>query len=204
AVRGPALTVIPNPVDVDRVLHQAREPCDLDGQPGPHLAAVGRLSRQKGIDVLLAAFAQLRQRLPNAQLWILGGGEEQEPLQHLAHDLGVSEDVHFQGIVSNPFAFVARADAFVSAARYEGLSNAILEALVCGTPVVATACPSGIDEVVEEGHNGWLVPAGDPAALAAALERSVAGGGLDRAVIRSQATVRWGVESIARAYEALL
>jgi glycosyltransferase involved in cell wall biosynthesis len=107
--------------------------------------------------------------------------------------------------VGNPFAYVARSDVFVSAARYEGVSNAVLEALACGTPVVATSCPSGIGEVIDEGGNGWLVPPEDAAGLAAALERAlVEGAGLDRADIARHAATRWGVSSVARAYEALL
>jgi len=205
AVRPADVTVVPNPVDVDQVLARAVERCVLDGRPGPHLVAVGRLARQKGVDVLLAAFAQLRKEVPSAQLWILGDGEDRATLERLADDLEVAGAVHFEGVVANPFAFVARSDVFVSAARYEGVSNAILEALVCGTPVVATACPSGINEVVEEGVNGWLVPPEDSTALAAALQRAIlAGPALDRAGIGSCAAARWGVVSVARAYEALL
>jgi glycosyltransferase involved in cell wall biosynthesis len=169
------------------------------------VVAVGRLARQKGADVLLRAFARLRTERPGAQLWILGEGEDRAMLGRLAEELGLAGAAHFQGVVSNPFPFVARSDVFVSAARYEGVSNAVLEALVCGTPVVATACPSGIDEVVEEGRNGWLVPPEDDAALASALLRALgAGPALDRAGIRARAAARWGVDSVARAYEALL
>ena len=205
AVRAADVRVVPNPVDVDQVLARATEPCALDDRPGPHVVAVGRLARQKGVDVLLAAFAQLRRKLPGVQLWLLGDGVDRSALESLAGELGVVEAVHFEGVVANPFAFVARSDVFASAARYEGVSNAILEALVCGTPVVATACPSGIDEVVEEGASGWLVPPEDADGLAAALERAlVAGPSLDRGAIRTRAVERWGVETVARAYEALL
>jgi glycosyltransferase involved in cell wall biosynthesis len=204
-VRAVDVRVVPNPVDVEHVLDRAAEPCDLDGRPGPHVVAVGRLARQKGADVLLRAFARLRTERPGAQLWILGEGEDRAMLGRLAEELGLAGAAHFQGVVSNPFPFVARSDVFVSAARYEGVSNAVLEALVCGTPVVATACPSGIDEVVEEGRNGWLVPPEDDAALASALLRALgAGPALDRAGIRARAAARWGVDSVARAYEALL
>lgn len=204
-VRGADITVVPNPVDVDQVLRGAAEPCVLDERQGPHVVAVGRLARQKGVDVLLGAFAQLRRTVPGTQLWLLGDGEDREQLEQVSEELGLGDAVHFQGVVGNPFAFVARADVFVSAARYEGVSNAILEALVCGTPVLATACPSGIDEVIQEGETGWLVPPQDEDALAVALGRAlVTGLGLDRSQIRTRAAERWGVDSVARAYEALL
>jgi len=204
-VRTADVRVVPNPVDVDQVLARASEACTLEARPGRHVVAVGRLARQKGVDVLLTAFAQLRRKLPDVQLWLLGDGEDRGALERLAEKLAVADAVHFEGVVANPFAVVARAEVFVSAARYEGVSNAVLEALVCGTPVVATACPSGIDEVVDEGVNGWLVPPEDAALLASALERALLSGpSLDRTAIRTRAVERWGVETVARAYEALL
>ena len=196
--------VVPNPVDVTRVLASALEPCVIDDHAGPHLVAVGRLAREKGLDVLLDAFSHLRRQLPSAHLWVLGDGDERAALERRANDLVLPPSVHFQGAVANPFAYVGRADVFVSASRYEGVSNAVLEALVCGTPVVATNCPSGIAEVIDEGINGWLVPPEDPLALAAMLERAGSGGGVDRASIGIEARARWGGDSVVRDYEALL
>lgn len=205
SVRDTDIRVVPNPVDVEHVLGRAAEPCDLDGRAGPHIVAVGRLARQKGVDVLLAALADVRRMVPTAQLWILGDGEDRAPLEKLTGELGLADAVHFLGIVSNPFPYVAKSQLFVSAARYEGVSNAILEALACGTPVVATACPSGITEIIDTDHNGWLVPPEDPVALARAIEKALtAGPALDRESIRSTAASRWGIHTVVRAYEALL
>ena len=205
-VRGPEIRVVPNPVDTSRVLGAMGQPCPVDDRPGPHVVSVGRLAPEKAVDVLLAAFFRLRQRLPAAQLWVLGDGPERQSLERMAVDLDLEGAVHFQGTVTNPFAFMARADVFVSASRYEGLSNAVLEALVCGTPVVATSCPSGITEIIEPGHNGWLAAPGDDAdGLSATLLHAIGSGDdIDRIRIRTDAVARWDVGPVVRTYEALL
>jgi glycosyltransferase involved in cell wall biosynthesis len=108
-----------------------------------------------------------------ARLVILGDGDEHPLLEELARELHVAADVSPPGFTTNPFAFMARADAFALSSRVEGLSNAIIEALACGCPVVSTDCPSGPAEVLEHGRYGRLVPVGDDAALAAAIETTL-------------------------------
>ncbi len=90
-------------------------------------------------------------------------------MQALASELGVTDRVDFLGYLENPFAAMARADLFVSASRWEGASNALLEALACGLPLVATNCPTGNREVIETGPSGTLAPVEDPQALANAI-----------------------------------
>ena len=91
-------------------------------------------------------------------------------LQTLATELGVTQDVEMPGFAHNPFAFMSRAAVFVLSSRYEGLGNVLIEALACGTPVISTDCPSGPAEVLDNGRFGPLVPVGDVAALARAIE----------------------------------
>jgi len=74
------------------------------------------------------------------------------------------------GFVDNPYAFLARAGVFVLSSRWEGLSCVLIEAMACGTPVVSTDCPSGPNEILEGGRWGRLVPVGDSAALANAID----------------------------------
>jgi glycosyltransferase involved in cell wall biosynthesis len=85
-------------------------------------------------------------------------------------ELGVAQDVEMPGFAHNPFAFMSRAAVFVLSSRYQGLGNVLIEVLACGTPVVSTACPSGPAEVLDNGRFGPLVPVGDVAALARAIE----------------------------------
>lgn len=173
AIRLPAGRVhtIYNPVDVDAYQRQASEPLDHPwvgaGEP-PIVLGVGKLKPQKDYPTLLRAFARLRgSRM--ARLVILGEGEDRHKLERLAAQLGIVEDFFLPGLVSNPFAWMARASVFVLCSAWEGFSNALVEALACGCPSVSTNCPSGPSEILADGVYGPLVPVGDDAALAEAM-----------------------------------
>ena len=140
----------------------------LDVKDRPVVLGMGNLIRIKDFASLIRAFARLRGTRP-ARLVILGEGPERGSLEKLARQLGVAPDVDLPGFTINPYAFMARADVFALASRVEGLSNAIIEALACGCPVVSTDCPHGPAEVLEHGRYGRLVPVGDEAALAEAI-----------------------------------
>jgi glycosyltransferase involved in cell wall biosynthesis len=154
------------PVDLQRV----RESADSEGNPfagpGPHLAAVGRLCRQKGFDLLLEALAAVRTHLPQASLTILGQGPLLAELTQQAEGLGLADAVRFLGFQRNPWQYLKHADVFVLPSRYEGLPNVLLEALALGTPIVATDCPGAIREVRALHPEIEMVPPEDPEGLA--------------------------------------
>ena len=130
--------------------------------------AAGRLAREKGFDVLLAAFAQVAGRFPAWRLVVLGEGPEREALGALAKSLGLGSRASFPGWIAEPGEWLARADLFVMSSRYEGFPNALLEAMACGVPVVSTDCV-GSREIVTHDFDGVLVPVDSVAALAAAM-----------------------------------
>jgi glycosyltransferase involved in cell wall biosynthesis len=138
----------------------------------PVVLGAGNLIPIKDFELLIRAFARLRRTQP-ARLVVLGEGPERRNLEQLARRLGVARDVDLPGFTANPYAFMARADVFALASRVEGLSNAIIEALACGCPVVSTDCPNGPAEVLEHGRYGRLVPVGDDTALAGAIEATL-------------------------------
>jgi glycosyltransferase involved in cell wall biosynthesis len=157
--------VIPNFVERPRVS------ADPGAESGPRtLLAVGRLSPEKGFDLLLAAFALAGPRRPDWTLTIVGEGPLRGALEAQIARLGLEGRVRLPGRTRDVASCLAAAHAFVLPSRYEGFPNALLEAMACGLPPVAFDCDSGPAEIVRHGENGLLVPAGDVAALAGALE----------------------------------
>lgn len=155
-----------NPIDIERVREQADLGSNPYTRPGPHLVAAGRLTRQKGFDVLLDAMPTVLQAFPTARLVILGEGVLRSALEKQSRKLGLDNAVSFTGFEQNPWPYVKNADVFVLPSRYEGLPNVMLEALALGTPVVATDCPGAIREVYEATRGISLVPMENPTALA--------------------------------------
>ncbi len=166
------ISVVHNPVigeDFARKLGgQAEHPWFGDGGPRPFVSA-GRLVEQKDHETLLRAFA-LYLRREHGRLVILGAGPRRAALEALAAELGIAGHVWFAGFQENPIPFVREAAAFVLSSRYEGFGNVLVEALGCGTPVISTDCPYGPAEILADGSYGRLVPPGDAAALAEALD----------------------------------
>ncbi len=143
-------------------------PWFLPGSP-PVILGIGRLSEQKDFGTLLHAFARVRGIRPS-RLLILGEGENREELESLVRKLDLVRDVSMPGFVTNPYPFLARASLFVLSSKWEGLPTVLVEAMYCGTPVIATDCPSGPREILAEGRYGQLIPVGDIPALTRSIE----------------------------------
>jgi glycosyltransferase involved in cell wall biosynthesis len=165
------IRVVPSPVVPASLFTEALARPDhpwLGRSDVPLILGAGELCGRKDFETLLRAFALVRAQRP-CRLMILGQGRARERLLALAAELGVAEDVGLPGFVPEPYAFMAHADLFAFTSRWEGLGFVIIEALAVGTPVVATNCPSGPREILQDGRIGHLVPVGDDAALAAAM-----------------------------------
>ncbi len=155
-----------NPVDVGRVRLLAHAGENPYSAPGPHLVAVGRLSRQKGFDLLLDAMALVHKTVPDVQLTIVGQGSLESDLKNQRDQLSLTDAVHFVGFQPNPYPYFKHADVFVLSSRYEGMPVVLLEALALGTFVVATDCPGGVREILTRCTGGLLVPDLDARSLA--------------------------------------
>lgn len=153
--------VIPNGVTVPD------EPAPVQRE-SPVIGTLARLSRQKGIDVLLRAMAIVARRRPDVTLRIVGGGPLERELRALARRLGLERRVEFLGWIDDARPLLRELDVFVLASRWEGMPIALLEARAAGLPAVATDV-GGAREVIRDGEDGWVVPREDPAALATAL-----------------------------------
>jgi len=136
------------------------------------ILAVGRLSKEKAHIDLIAAFSGLRKSTPevNAKLIIVGDGPERGRLEAAAESFGCKESVVFAGQSSDVWPFYFAADVFVLPSHSEGSPNVLLEAMAAGIPIVATEA-GGVPEMVEHNQSALLVPASDPPALGAAIDR---------------------------------
>ena len=168
---------------------------------GPVVGAVGRLSHEKGVDVLLRALVEL----PEATGLIVGDGPERTTLERLARELGIDRRVVFTGHVANARPYLGAIDVLALPSRFEALPLSAVEAMLAERPVVASHVGS-VDEAVVEGRTGLLVPPEDPAALARAIGTLLAeperAHGLGTAG-RQLALARFSVATMTRAYEAL-
>ena len=167
----------------------------------PVLGAVGRLSPEKGFDVLIKALAEI----PEARLVIVGDGPERPQLERLADAIGVAQRVEITGWVEDARAHLPGFDLFVMPSRFESFPLAIIEAMLAERAVVATDVGS-ISEAVIAGHTGALVPPGDPHALAAAI-LSLLDSPDRRAEMgrhaREIALAQFSADAMARSYEEL-
>jgi glycosyltransferase involved in cell wall biosynthesis len=165
--------------------------------------SVSRLTQQKGIDIAVQALSFLPE---DVVLVVLGEGPERELLDELAREHVVESRVFLPGRVPDVAAWLRRASVYVQPARWEGFGLAVLEAMVCGLPVVATNV-SSLPELVADGKTGVLVPADDAAALARGIERALAEpslgpAGLERA--RREFSVAKMADRTVALYDALL
>jgi len=156
---------INNPIDMNSINSLLNQKTDeknkdikeyLESSQGPKLISVGRFDRQKGYDLLIRSFNNVRESYPDAILIIIAEGELRFELEKLLEEFSLERFVFLPGLIENPYPYMVSSDIFVSSSRYEGFSNAILESLALGIPVVATDCPSGVRELIVPGKNGWL------------------------------------------------
>lgn len=120
-----------------------------------NLISVGRLSKQKRFDKLIESFKNWKNE-KDYHLYILGEGEEELKLKELAYKLKLSEKISFLGFQKNPYKYLKNSDVYILSSDYEGFPNVLLEANLCGIPILTNNCKGGINEIVENGVNGYI------------------------------------------------
>ena len=148
--------VIPNPL---RALPDIESPREF------MVLAVGRLSREKGFDLLIRAFSGLMREFAEWRLVIIGDGPERSSLLRLSEQLGLAGRVDLMAPEKNIESWMARAGIVVQPSRFEGFPNVVLEAMGMGAAVISANCRSGPAEIIKDGVNGRLVPVEDVAEL---------------------------------------
>ena len=206
--------VVDNPMIDETLAAQAAEPVDhpfFDGG-APVIVACGRMVAVKDYPTLLRVFAEVRQGAGataagrEARLVILGDGPSRGMLEVLAENLGLTGAVWFVGFDRNPFRYMARAKLLLHTSRAEGMPGAQIQAMACGTPVVATDCEFGPREVIRDGVNGFLAPVGDIGGIAERVGRLLGdeAGRAKMGVEAKRSVERFGAAVAMRGYEDAL
>ena len=163
---------VSSPIVDESIYESAREPVDhpwlTENMRQPVILGVGELGERKDFPTLIRAFHLVRQHV-DARLIILGKGRKREELLALIRRLGIGSFVDLPGFKKNPLSYMKRAQCVCLTSRCEGMPVTLIEALALGTPVCATNCPSGPEEILKGGQIGRLVKVGDYKALSEAI-----------------------------------
>jgi glycosyltransferase involved in cell wall biosynthesis len=185
-IPAPRITVMHNPVDRSYI----DECANSNGSPFPDeqvvAVASGRISKEKGFDILLRALPEIIKHRPDFHLYILGGGGVDLPeIVALIDNLDIGNFVKLVGFQDNPYRYYANCDLFILSSRREGFPNALIENYYFNTPIVATRCVPIIQQMINEGENGYLCDVNDSECLA---EKTLSCILLKRENIRNQYT----------------
>lgn len=198
---------IPNAVDPE--LFRPADPAArerlrraLGLRPGRAVLFSGRIVRRKGVADLLQAWPEVIAKHPDATLYLIGAGKDLEAMRAQADRFGIAGAIEFRGVVENVADYLRAADLFVLPSHFEGMPNALLEAMACGLPAVA-ARVSGVVDLIEHARNGLIVEPQRPDALAGAIHRLLEDRALAAALgAAARASVERGysIEAVARRY----
>jgi glycosyltransferase involved in cell wall biosynthesis len=166
------INVLHNPVDLDGIRALGSATLVKPASPSPRLVAVGRLAPEKGLDLLLEAFAGLLKDYPAAELDIFGKGPCEAALKAQCKSLALDDHVRFRGEVLLPAEYFGAATAFVLSSRHEGLPNALLEAAAAGLPIIALPASAGLVALITGQSGVWLAAEISAAALKDALSEA--------------------------------
>lgn len=173
--REDSIEVIYNPLNVNKIKKLAQEKIfesQWFDENIPIILNVAKLANEKGQEYLIKAFKIIRSKLL-CRLVIIGEGKMEKYLKQLASFTGFENDIIFLGLQLNPYKFMARSTVFAFPSLMEGFGNVIIEAMVCGIPVVSMDCPYGPNEIIEDKVNGILVPVKDHEKLADAIYKII-------------------------------
>lgn len=162
------IAVLPNPIDFEGIRAAVGEP-GIRGGAGPQLFAMGRLSREKGFDLLLNALVTVRERFPEAHLILAGAGPEEIALKLLCRELGLENAVCLAGQVDQPYKYFASTTLFVLPSRHEGMPNALLEAAAAGLPLAVMPASGGVVDLLRGQPGAWIASGITTAALAVTI-----------------------------------
>lgn len=188
--------VIYNPFDIENIKVKSLE-SNIQIPQTKYIISVGRLCKEKRFDYLIEAFSKLSDK--EVKLVIVGKGELEDRLKRLVKELHLTHRVLFAGWQSNPYNWIKNARVYVLTSEYEGLPTALVESLVCKTPVVSVNCPSGPSEILVDELNEFLVPINDIDTLVNIIDKAL----LSYPCISEKYINKFKVENIVYEYLSL-
>lgn len=190
-----------NPVDVEAITALAdAEPNPFSGA-GPNLVAVGRMSHEKGFDILLRALPLILVAVPNVSLTVVGQGPDLPGLKAAQQQLGLESVVRFVGPRRNPFPFLKHADLLVLPSRSDAMPNVLLEAIALGTPAVTTNCSGALCELKSYTQRLLVAQNRTPEALAKEVISALSVARAKPAVVEPQFEAQFGARAVLKQYE---
>lgn len=191
--------VIPNPINSIKInrIQSKRERKTIIG--------IGRLTYQKGFDLLIRAFGRIKEKHSDWDLVIYGEGPLRNDMEKIVTDLNLQKRIKLLGLVTDPAEKLSAADIFVLSSRFEGFGIVIIEAMACGLPVISFDCPSGPSEIINNGVDGVLVPAGDMEALSKKMDELMTDENKRKKIASNAAesAKKYKVEEIAKQWNEL-
>lgn len=194
--------VINNPISVNEIkekVAKGEKPSDMCRIDKPVYLSAGRLSYQKGYDIILKRMAEMKPNIP-FDYYIIGDGEKKEEVVSLIRQYGLEENVKLLGFQSNPYDYISNCDALILSSRYEGFPNIVLEANALGKPVFTNTCPGGINEIIENEVNGIACNFEDSQSFARGLIKFQQTS-FDSTVISDMTMRKYSSESIMEKYK---
>lgn len=165
------LVRIYNPFDIEKIQNQSKDLSEITEEKrallkDDYIISVGRLDNySKDYYTLLKGFKGAKERGLTEKLYILGEGEERKLIESWIDELNLKNDVILLGKYRNPYPWIKNAKIFVHSSRFEGLPTVLIEALICGVPVISSDCPTGPSEILKKGTIGLLYDVGDSETL---------------------------------------
>lgn len=167
------IITLKNPIDKETIEDKIKEPSPYINIDNINYLSVGRVVRQKGYDILIKSFIKVHEENEKSHLYIVGKYVENDnyyvELKKIIKNEHIEKNVHFVGFDSNPYKWMKYCDCFVLSSRFEGLPNALIEAMYLKRPVVASTCIPIIERIIDDAYNGYKVEPEDVDGLASAM-----------------------------------
>lgn len=200
------IAIINNPIDLDYIQKKSLDPIEnrkFKEIKGKKIINIGRLAPSKNQKLLINAFSKIKNQ--NSSLIILGSGELEKELKHYCRKKKI-DNVYFFGNVANPYQYIKNCDLFVLSSIREGFSNATIESMALGTPVISTDCPSGAREIIGDNKYGILVPLNDSKSLATAIDNLLCNASLSKqySSLGIKRSKNFAAQKIVKKYEEII